>query len=58
MPTTLLLSMDQYLQGLFTLSQDPAAEVRKLVCAALVQLLEIRPDFLQPHMRNVIEYML
>ncbi|GLJ54534.1 hypothetical protein SUGI_1171160 [Cryptomeria japonica] len=58
MPTALLLSMDQYLQGLFTLAHDPAAEVRKLVCAALVQLLEVRPDFLQPHMRNVIEYML
>ncbi|KAH9321782.1 hypothetical protein KI387_016421, partial [Taxus chinensis] len=58
MPTALLLSMDQYLQGLFNLAPDPAAEVRKLVCAALVQLLEVRPDFLQPHMRNVIEYML
>ncbi|KAF8377772.1 hypothetical protein HHK36_031157 [Tetracentron sinense] len=55
------LSMDQYLQGLFVLSHDPIAEVRKLflqVCAAFVQLIEIRPSFLEPHLRNVIEYML
>eukprot|EP00252_Welwitschia_mirabilis_P011248 TRINITY_DN2531_c0_g1_i2.p1 TRINITY_DN2531_c0_g1~~TRINITY_DN2531_c0_g1_i2.p1 ORF type:complete len:886 (-),score=195.35 TRINITY_DN2531_c0_g1_i2:941-3598(-) len=54
MPRALLLSMDQYLQGLFSLANDPAAEV----CAALVQLLEVRPEYLEPHMRNVIEYML
>lgn len=58
MPTALLLSMDQYLQGLFHLAHDPAAEVRKLVCTALVQLIEVRPSFLEPHLGNVIEYML
>ncbi|XP_010256339.1 PREDICTED: transportin-1-like [Nelumbo nucifera] len=51
-------SMDQYLQGLFVLALDPSAEVRKLVCAAFVQLIEVRPAFLEPHLRNVIEYML
>ncbi|GFS34668.1 transportin 1 [Actinidia rufa] len=40
------------------LLNDPAAEVRKLVCAAFVQLVEVRPDFLEPILRNVIEYML
>ncbi|KAI3914033.1 hypothetical protein MKW98_010845 [Papaver atlanticum] len=58
MPTALLLSMDQYLQGLFGLAQDPAADVRKLVCSALVQLVEVHPSFLEPHLVNVIEYML
>ncbi|MQL89605.1 hypothetical protein Taro_022175 [Colocasia esculenta] len=58
MPKALHISMDQYLQGLFLLSNDPASEVRKLVCAALVQLIEVRPGFLEPHLRNVIEYML
>ncbi|GAV77247.1 HEAT domain-containing protein/IBN_N domain-containing protein/HEAT_EZ domain-containing protein [Cephalotus follicularis] len=58
MPTALYASMDQYLQGLFVLAQDPAPEVRKLVCAAFVQLIEVRPSFLEPHLRNVIEYML
>ncbi|XP_042509641.1 transportin-1-like isoform X2 [Macadamia integrifolia] len=30
MPSGLLLSMDQYVQGLFALADDPSAEVRKL----------------------------
>ncbi|PON45056.1 Armadillo-like helical [Parasponia andersonii] len=58
MPTALYMSMDQYLQGLFVLSNDHASEVRKLVCTAFVQLIEVRPSFLEPHLRNVIEYML
>lgn len=58
MPTALLLSMDQYLQGLFVLARDAAADVRKLVCSAFVQLIEVRHAFLEPHLRNVIEYML
>lgn len=33
-------------------------ECIKQVCAALVQLLEIQPHVLEPHMQNVIEYML
>ncbi|KAK4253830.1 hypothetical protein QN277_010454 [Acacia crassicarpa] len=39
--------MDQYLQGLFILANDPAAEVRKLVCEAFVQLIEVCPSFLE-----------
>ncbi|XP_071921159.1 transportin-1-like [Coffea arabica] len=58
MPTVLYVSMDKYLQGLFVLANDPAPEVRKLVCSAFVQLIDVRPDFLEPHLRNVIEYML
>ncbi|KAK6137554.1 hypothetical protein DH2020_028696 [Rehmannia glutinosa] len=58
MPTVLHLSMDKYLQGLFVLANDPAPDVRKLVCAAFVQLIEVRSAALEPHLRNVIEYML
>ncbi|GLT86057.1 hypothetical protein SLE2022_042200 [Rubroshorea leprosula] len=58
MPAALYASMDKYLQGLFVLANDPAAEVRKLVCGAFVQLIEVHPDFLQPHLKNVIEYIL
>eukprot|EP00249_Psilotum_nudum_P021527 c28143_g1_i2 orf=1539-4217(-) len=58
MPKALILNMDSYLQGLFALANDSAAEVRKLVCSALVQLVEIQASVLQPHMRNIIEYML
>ncbi|OAY80367.1 Transportin-1, partial [Ananas comosus] len=58
MPMALYMSMDQYLQGLFHLAKDPAAEVRKLVCSAWVQLTEVRPTILEPHLRNVIEFIL
>lgn len=58
MPSYLYMSMDQYLHGLFLLANDPAPEVRKLVCSAFVQLIEVKPSFLEPHLRNVIEYML
>ncbi|KAJ0762707.1 putative armadillo-like helical, importin beta family [Helianthus annuus] len=52
------MSMNTYLHGLFVLANDPSSEVRKLVCSAFVQLIEVRPSFLEPHLRNVIEYML
>ena len=55
---TLLLLMDQSLHNLFTLARDHVAGVRKLLCIVLVELLEIQLDFLQPHMRNAIEYVL
>ncbi|KAL8153745.1 hypothetical protein V2J09_011505 [Rumex salicifolius] len=58
MPAFLYKSMDQYLQGLFLLANDTTTEVRKLVCAAFVQLIEVHPSFLEPYLRNVIEYML
>ncbi|XP_042508481.1 transportin-1-like isoform X2 [Macadamia integrifolia] len=58
MPSGLLQIMDKFLQGLFALAHDPSAEVRKLVCAAFVQLIEVHPSFLEPHLRNVVEYML
>lgn len=58
MPRVLLVNMDTYLQGLFALGSDTCADVRKLVCSAVVQLVELQPDFLHPHMRSVIEFML
>ncbi|XP_038975247.1 transportin-1 isoform X2 [Phoenix dactylifera] len=58
MPRALFMTMDQYLQGLFVLTHDSSADVRKLVCAAFVQLIEVQPSFLEPHLRNVIEYIL
>ncbi|XP_024377334.1 transportin-1 isoform X1 [Physcomitrium patens] len=58
LPSALFINMQTYLQGLFSLASDRSPDVRKLVCAALVQLLEVQPNALQPHMRNVIEYML
>ncbi|KAL6844249.1 hypothetical protein ACP4OV_025922 [Aristida adscensionis] len=58
MPSALYMSMDQYLQGLFSLAKDPSPDVRKLVCSAWVQLIEVRPSILEPHLRNVTELIL
>ncbi|KAF8112704.1 hypothetical protein N665_0062s0053 [Sinapis alba] len=58
MPAALYNSMDKYLQGLFVLANDPVPEVRKLVCAAFVHLTEVLPSSIEPHIRNVMEYML
>ncbi|KAI3419849.1 Importin N-terminal domain-containing protein [Psidium guajava] len=58
MPAALCRSMDKFLQGLFVLAHDSVAEVRKLVCAAFVQLTEVQPSVLEPHLRNITEFML
>ncbi|KAF3434651.1 hypothetical protein FNV43_RR21736 [Rhamnella rubrinervis] len=58
MPAALYVSMDQYLEGLFILANDRTLEVWKMVCSAFVQLIEVLPSLLEPHLRDVIEYML
>lgn len=54
----LMVHIDDFIQGLFTLATDEDIEVRKNVCRALVMLQEVRMDKLMPHMQNIIEYML
>ena len=48
----------RYLQGLFALAHDASTEVRKAVCTGLVQMLQLQPERLAPHMHDIIEYML
>ena len=48
----------RYLQGLFALAHDTSTEVRKAVCTGLVQMLQLQPELLAPHMHDIIEYML
>ena len=43
------------LQGLFALSNDEDAEVRKNVCRAIVMLVEVRVEQLIPNMNNLVE---
>jgi transportin-1 len=50
--------MDSYMQALFRLTGDPSKEIRKEVCKAFVSLLEVRYDHLQPHIEDVIKFML
>ncbi|KAF3451340.1 hypothetical protein FNV43_RR07435 [Rhamnella rubrinervis] len=44
----------QYLQGLFILANDPTSEVCKMVCSAFVQLIEVRPSFLEVLLLNMV----
>ena len=46
------------MQALFQLTRDPNAEVRKRVCQALVILLEVKPEYLHPHLPDVVRFML
>ena len=45
-------------QGLFSASGDDSPEVRKNVCHALVQLVEVGATDLLPHIHPIVEYML
>ncbi|EGG21199.1 transportin [Cavenderia fasciculata] len=58
MPGALLINMDKYLQGIFSLTSDESPDVRVKVCRSLVSLVEIRMDFLMPHIHDIIKFML
>ncbi|XP_073999051.1 transportin-1-like isoform X2 [Rhodnius prolixus] len=55
---SLMVHIDQFIEGLFGLATDSEPDVRKNVCRALVMLLDVRMDRLIPHMHDIIEYML
>ncbi|KAH8815861.1 armadillo-type protein [Xylogone sp. PMI_703] len=55
---SLLISLDDLLNGLFQLANDPSSEVRRQVCRALVQLVEIRPDKILPHLSGLVDYII
>ena len=46
------------MSGLFALAYDSSSDVRKVVCTGLVQMLHLQQQRLQPHMKEIIEYML
>ncbi|KAI0201144.1 armadillo-type protein [Astrocystis sublimbata] len=54
----MLNSIDELLETLFSLSSDPSNDVRRQVCRAFVQLVETRPDKLQPHLAGLVDYIL
>ncbi|CAG8975924.1 hypothetical protein HYALB_00007053 [Hymenoscyphus albidus] len=57
-PQALLASLDDLLNQLFQLANDPEADVRRQVCRAFVQIVEIRPDKIMPHIAGLVDYML
>jgi transportin-1 len=58
MPSALVLEFDQYLAGLSHLAQDPSPLVRQWVCRSMVTLLELRAEYIHPHMASVCQFML
>ncbi|KAI1823017.1 armadillo-type protein [Xylaria intraflava] len=54
----MLNSIDDLLENLFYLANDSSNDVRKQVCRAFVQLVETRPDKLQPHLAGLVDYIL
>jgi transportin-1 len=57
-PKALISMSDSYLARLFQLANDPSAEVRRIVCQSLVQLVDTRPDLLAPHVEGLVNYIL
>ncbi|PKS11663.1 hypothetical protein jhhlp_001814 [Lomentospora prolificans] len=54
----MLNSIDDLLQHLFYLATDNNTDVRRQVCKAFVQLVDARPDKLEPHIAGLIDYIL
>lgn len=54
----MLNSIDDLLQHLFYLSEDPSADVRRQVCRAFVRLVDTRPDKLLPHLSGLVDYII
>lgn len=54
----MLNNVDSLLQHLFVLANDQGADVRRQVCRAFVNLVETRPDKLQPHIAGLVDYII
>jgi transportin-1 len=54
----MLNSIDSLLQHLFHLANDSNTDVRRQVCRAFVNLVEARPDKLQPHIAGLVDYII
>lgn len=57
-PQALLVSLDDLLNRLFQLAHDDSSDVRRQVCRAFVQIVEIRPDKIMPHIADLVDYMI
>ncbi|KAI9831013.1 MAG: hypothetical protein M1819_005251 [Sarea resinae] len=55
-PQALLVGLDSLLLQLFRLAGDSSDEVRRQVCRSFVQIVDIRPDKLAPHMEGLVDF--
>ncbi|KAL2268526.1 hypothetical protein VTJ83DRAFT_3372 [Remersonia thermophila] len=54
----MLNHIDDLLQHLFLLAEDPNTDVRRQVCRAFVRLVHSRPDKLLPHLSGLVDYII
>jgi transportin-1 len=54
----LSVNLDTLLVHLFQLASDPSPDVRRQICRAFVQIVEIRPDKIQPHIEGLVDYII
>ncbi|EEP78033.1 conserved hypothetical protein [Uncinocarpus reesii 1704] len=57
-PDALMGALDNFLHELFKLANDPDTDVRKTVCQSIVQLVDVAPDKLIPHMEGLVNYII
>ena len=53
---SVLASLDAIMARLFHLANDPSDSVRRNVCRSFTQLVDVRPDKVQPHMGGLVDY--
>ncbi len=56
-PQSLLRMLDSLLSQLFNLTNDPSDDVRKHVCRSIIQIADIEPERIAPHMAGLVDYM-
>ncbi|KAL8806307.1 MAG: hypothetical protein Q9182_001454 [Xanthomendoza sp. 2 TL-2023] len=53
---SVLASLDDIMARLFHLANDPSDSVRRNVCRSFTQLVDVRPDKIQPYMAGLVDY--
>lgn len=56
-PRALLSLIDELLLRLFQLAHDSSDDVRRYVCRSFVQLVDVKPEKIVPHMEGLVNYM-
>jgi transportin-1 len=52
----LIASLDAILAKIFILAADPSDDVRRNVCRCFVNLVDVAPEKLVPHMEGIVDY--
>lgn len=55
---TLFSMLDLYLAKISELTKDPDIRVKQLVCESLVELVNVKPEILAPHIAGLVDFIL